>query len=181
MRQSLRPLIISQPGTLAEGKVCRHPINSPDLVDLFCQTAGVEIPWKMHGRDIAPLLRDPETKDWSSPMLLTHTAQSYGQETDVIPTGKRLTADSNVPWYALLRDGRYKYIRTLVEGEVEELYDLDADPEELTNLAVKPEHRSLVENLRGKATAEFRRTDARFVDSMPPTALMKQSAANTAN
>jgi arylsulfatase A-like enzyme len=175
------PMIISRPGTLPEGKVCRHPINSPDLVDLFCRTAGVEVPWRMHGRDIGPLLRDPETKDWNSPMLLTHTGQSYGQETDVVPTGKRLLAASNVPWYALLRDGRYKYVRTLLEGEVEELYDLDADPEELTNLAMKPEHRSLVEDLRSKAATELRRTDARFVDSMPATRLMKQTQTNSAN
>jgi arylsulfatase A-like enzyme len=169
------PLIISRPGTLAEGKVCRHPINSPDLVDLFCRTARVEVPWRMHGRDIAPLLHDPETKDWNSPMLLTHTAQSYGAETDVIPTDKRLTAGSNVPWYALLRDGRYKYVRTLLEGEVEELYDLDADPEELRNLAVKSEHLSLVENLRAKTIAELRRTDAGFANAMPPTRLMQRA------
>ena len=163
------PLIISRPGTLPEGKVCRHPVNSPDLVDLFCRTAGVKVPWKMHGRDITPLLRDPETKEWDSPMLLTHTARSYGSETDVIPTDERLTAASDTPWYALLRDGRFKYVRNLVAGEVEELYDLDADPEELTNLAVKPEHRARLEALRGKTIAELRRTGAKFVDAMPKT------------
>jgi arylsulfatase A-like enzyme len=175
------PLIISRPGTLPEGKVCRHAINSPDLVDLFCRTARVDVPWRMHGRDITPLVRDPETKDWNSPMLLTHTAQSYGAETDTIPTGERLTADSNVPWYALLRDGRYKYVRTLVEGEVEELYNLDADPEELTNLAVKSENLPLIESLRAKTTAELRRTDAGFVDSMPPTRAIQRSRTTSGN
>jgi len=104
--------------------------------------------------------------------MLTHTARSYGSETDLIPTtGEKLTATSNTPWYAMLRDGKYKYIRTLVEGEMEELYDLDADPEELANLALRPDHRELVEKLREKAIAELRRTDAKFVDGLPPTKL----------
>jgi arylsulfatase A-like enzyme len=171
------PLIISRPGTLPEGKLCRHPVNSPDLVDLFCRTAGVKIPWKTHGRDITPLLKNPETTEWNSPMLLTHTARSYGSETNVIPTNERLTAASGVPWYAMLRDGRYKYVRTLVEGETEELYDLQADPEELVNLAGKAEHQTLLASLRAKAVEELRRTDASFVDSMPRTkAMMKQNA-----
>ena len=163
------PLIISWPGRIPEGKVCPHPVNAPDLVDLFCRTAGVTIPWRTHGRDIRPLLANPTTTAWSSPTLMTHTARSYGAETDEIPTDERLTAAGGVPWYALLRDGRYKYIRTLVAGETEELYDLRADPEELTNLAARPEHAARLRELRAKAIAELRRTDAKFVDRMPPT------------
>lgn len=163
------PLIISWAGRYPAGEVCRHPVNSPDLVELFCRVAGVKVPWKMHGRDMRPLLMNPRTNDWSSPMLLTHTSRSYGAETDVIPTDERLTAASNVPWYALLRDGKYKYVRNLVPGEVEELYDLEADRDELTNLAVRPEHRERLIALRTKTIAELRRTDARFVDALPAT------------
>ena len=106
-------------------------------------------------------------------MLFTHTARSYGSETDVIPTDERLTAASETPWYVLLRDGQFKYIRHLVAGEVEELYDLDADPEELVNLAVKPEHREQSKRLRDRTLAELRRTGAKFVDAMPPTRAMR--------
>mgnify|MGYP000985460972 FL=1 len=87
-------------------------------------------------------------------------------------TGGRLTDTSNTPWYAMLRDGRYKYVRMLVENETEELYDLAADPEELVNLAAKPEHRARLESLRAKTIDELRRTEAGFVDSMPPTKAM---------
>ena len=172
------PLIVSRPGTLPQGKVCRHPVNSPDLVDLFRLEAGVKVPWKTHGRDIRPLLGDPETTAWNSPMLLTHTGNSYGAETDEIPTDSRLTVRSNTPWYAMLRDGRYKYVRTLVRGETEELYDLDADPDELTNLAAKPEHRRRLESLRAKTIDELRRTEAGFVDAMPPTKAMQAADRN---
>jgi arylsulfatase A-like enzyme len=163
------PLIISWLGKIPEGKVCKHPVNAPDLVDLFCRTAGVTVPWKTHGRDIRPLLQNPGTTAWNSPLLMTHTSRNYGAETNVIPTDESLTSSSGVPWYALLRDGKYKYIRNLVAGETEELYDLEADPEELTNLAAKPAQAARLRELRAKAIAELKRTDAKFVDRMPPT------------
>ena len=163
------PLIISWPGRIPEGKVCRQPVNAPDLVDSFCRTAGVTVPWKTHGRDIRPLLQNPESTAWTAPMLMTHTSRNYGAETDTIPTDESLTSSSGVPWYALLRDGKYKYVRNLVAGETEELYDLEADPEELRNLAGQPAHAARLRELRAKAIAELKRTDAKFVDRMPPT------------
>ncbi|MEZ6031930.1 MAG: sulfatase-like hydrolase/transferase [Planctomycetaceae bacterium] len=163
------PLIIRWAGKVPEGKVCRHPVNAPDLIDYFCRTAHVTIPWKMHGRDIRPLLENPERTDWDSPTLMTHTARSYGAETDTIPTDEKLTAASGVPWYAMLRSGKYKYVRNLVPGETEELYDLEGDPDELTNLASKPEHASRLVELRRMTIDELRRTDAKFVDALPRT------------
>src|SRR5262245_43758971 len=142
------------------------------LVTLFCNVTGLQLPWKTHGRDIRPLLSNPETTEWNLPLIFTHTGRAYGSDTRVIPTGPALTDTTNVPWYALLRDGRYKYVRTLVEGETEEIYDLQADPEELRNLAGSPEHRTLLEQLRAKTIVELRRTDAGFVDTMPKTKAM---------
>jgi arylsulfatase A-like enzyme/beta-lactamase superfamily II metal-dependent hydrolase len=171
-------MIISRPGSIPEGAVCRHPINSPDLVDLFCREAGVVVPWKMHGRDIRPLLANPTTKEWVSPMILTHTARSYGAETDAIPDAKdaKLTAASAVPWYVLLRQGKYKYIRTFVKGETEELYDLEADPEELKNLANESVQTDWLATLRKSAIVELKRTDAKFAEALPKTkAEMKAS------
>ncbi|TWT96547.1 sulfatase-like hydrolase/transferase [Neorhodopirellula pilleata] len=166
------PLIISYADHYTEGKVCRHPINAPDVTRTLCDVAGVTIPWKMHGRDITPLLQNPETQEWDLPMLMTHTGRTYGDATYPVPTDDALTVVGGIPWYVLLRDGPYKYIRNLVAGETEELYDLDADPEELTNLAKSAEHHERLESLRAKAIEQLRQTDAKFVDSMPPTEAM---------
>ena len=163
------PLILAWPGRIPAGKVCPHAVNAPDLIDFFCRTAEVKVPWKTHGRDIRPLLENPGRTDWDSPMLMTHTSRNYGAETNEIPTDGRLTASTGVPWYALIRTGRYKYVRNLVAGETEELYDLVSDPEELANLAARPEHAGRLRELRATAVAELRRTDAGFVDRMPPT------------
>jgi arylsulfatase A-like enzyme len=170
-------LIISQPGTWPEGRVCRQPVNSPDIVALLTTTAGLELPWKQHGRDIRPLLKNPETDDWDSPMLMCHTGHTYGSDTSTIPTGEALTSEAGVPWWVSLRQGKLKYVRTLVEGETEELYDLEADPEELVNLAAKSEQRATLEKLRLKTVDELRRTEAGFVEHMPRTKAMGEATA----
>jgi hypothetical protein len=58
---------------------------------------------------------------------------------------------------------------------MEEIYDLQADPQELTNLALRPENRALLADLRTKCVAELQRTDAPFVDVLPPTKQMREA------
>jgi len=118
----------------------------------------------MHGRDLSPLLKNPAA-DWPNPAMLVATGQKFGSDTDVIPTGKE-AFHADVPWYVMLRDRRYKYVRPLIH-DLEELYDLQDDPEELHNLAVKAEHQSRLRRMRAAAIAELRRTKAGFVDRMP--------------
>ncbi|MEK6237009.1 MAG: sulfatase, partial [Planctomycetales bacterium] len=71
-------------------------------------------------------------------------------------------------WVSLLR-GRTKYIRNLSKGETEELYDLEADPEELNNLALDPKHAETLKRFRADAVAELKRNGAKMADSLPPT------------
>lgn len=167
------PLIVSMPSRLPSGKVCDTPIGGPDLVPTFFEFAGIDLPWKMHGRSIVPMLKDPAQKHDRS-LLMSFTGRSYGRDTDEIPTDPAILRKvGQVPWYASLHDGRYKYIRTFVEGEVEELYDLDSDPEELINLASDPKQHSRVTRMRTDTLTELRRTDAKFVDQLPAVATLE--------
>jgi arylsulfatase A-like enzyme len=79
-----------------------------------------------------------------------------------------------VPWWVASRSGKTKYIRTLVENEIEELYDLDADPDELVNLALRPEHAKTLERMRTLTVDELRRCEAPFCDRMPVPKIMKK-------
>ena len=54
------PLILSMPGTLPEGKVCRTPVGGADLPPTFFSIAGLELPWAMHGHDLTPRLKNPD-------------------------------------------------------------------------------------------------------------------------
>jgi arylsulfatase A-like enzyme len=133
-------------------------------VPTFFRFAGIELPWEVHGNDLTPLLEDPSS-EWPFPMLLTATGQKYGSDTDILPEGDE-AFHANVPWYVMLRQGPYKYVRPLVP-DLEELYDLSEDPEELNNLANDPEYKEVLERFRETAIAELRKDGAGFVDRMP--------------
>ncbi|MEZ6088836.1 MAG: sulfatase-like hydrolase/transferase [Pirellulaceae bacterium] len=162
-------LIIRWPAKVPQNKVCMEAINAPDLMGYLCKQAKVEVPWRTDGRDIEPLVEHPEEAQWDTPMLMTHTGRQYGQDTAMIPPpdDEKMRQVAGVPWYAMLRDGSYKYIRYLVKGEKEELYNLREDPEELNNLALDPRSRPKLEALRAKCVDQLRNTDAPFVDSLP--------------
>ena len=160
------PLIVSMPGRIPAGSVCTTSVGGVDLVPTFFGFAGIDIPWEMHGHDISPLLEKPDA-EWPHPVLLTNTGRKYGSDTNEIPTAEAMF-QSPIPWYVMLREGRYKYVRPLVAGDLEELYDLRQDPDELDNLAQRPEYRATVKQFSAKAIAELRRTGAGFVDRMPP-------------
>ena len=166
------PLLVSMPGSVPAGKICQQAVGAPDLVMTLLSFAGLDLPWKMHGQDLTPLLRDPEHADWPYPLLFEHTGHDYGADTTKLLAAGKIAEHSRVPWWVAIRDGKYKYIRNLAAGEIEEVYDLNSDPEELDNLAIKPQQKSLVERLRKLAIQELRRTEAGMVDHLPPMAMI---------
>ncbi|MCA8996016.1 MAG: sulfatase-like hydrolase/transferase [Planctomycetaceae bacterium] len=161
------PLIVSWPKKFPTGAVCPSPVSGVDLVPTFFDLAGIELPWKMHGHSLMPLLTDPSAK-WGHPVLTTLTARKYGDDTADIPTERESLYLGGIPWWISLRQGKYKYIRTLIQDEIEELYDLEADPEELNNLAMNRSHHGTVKEFREALLAELRRTGAKMVDHLPP-------------
>lgn len=158
------PFIVSQPGTLPEGVVCETPVGGVDLVPTFFRSAGLDLPWRMDGHDLTPLLKDPRA-DWPHPVLIEYTKDQFGSDTERIPAQPDA---GGIPWYVMLRSGRHKYIRTLVADEVEELYDLEKDPEELRNLASDEKEAGRRAALREATVAELRRTGAGMADRLPP-------------
>ncbi len=160
------PLIVSMPGTIPEGQYCPKPVNAPDLVVTFFAQAGIELPWKMHGRDITPLLKNPEDADWNHPTLFEHTGQDYGSDVTKALASQQEAVHANVPYYVAVRHGSYKYVRYLGADEPAELYDLKTDPEELKNLANDPDRAETLNQLRAVLRAELSRSDADFVSRL---------------
>jgi len=170
------PLIIAMPETIEAGGVCPHPVAGVDLVPTIYNLAGLDLPWTMHGRDLSPLLRDP-TASWPHPAMTVFTARSFGRATDHITTDPEEFMLSGVPWWLSLAQGHYKYIRTLVADEIEELYDLRSDPEELTNLALDPAHQDRLGKFREALVSELRQTGAKLADHLPPVKQLNPQAS----
>jgi len=169
------PFVVRMPGRVARGKVCRRPVCALDLIPTFFALAGTPLPWKMHGHDLTPLLKDPESP-WPHDVLMEQFGWAFGRETaGGLSRPPRFSA---IPWYVFLRHGKYKYIRTLVEDEIEELYDTDCDPAELHNLALDQKHRELLAELRGRLIEELKRTDAPLVKNLPkPRGVVRSTPA----
>jgi arylsulfatase A-like enzyme len=162
------PLIIRPPGG-GKPSVVRHPVSGVDLPPTFFARAGMKLPWEMHGHDLSPLVENAEA-EWKHPAMLVHTAKQYGSNTNVVPAADdpKLIHGPGIPWYVALAEGRYKYVRTLIAGETEELYDLQADTGELNNLARDPKHKKRLERFRAAAIQELKRTGAKMADRLPP-------------
>jgi len=156
------PLIVSMPGTVPQGGTCGRCVTSPDLVMTFHRFAGIEPAWPMHGHDLSPLLKDPAAP-WPHPAFYEFTGEHYGREVaKIVNESPAKAAYHQIPWYVVVRDDRWKYIRYLEPGQIEELYDLQGDPEELVNVASKPANQPVIAKLRESLNEELKRTEAGF-------------------
>lgn len=189
------PLIVSCPDRFPVGKVCQSPVSGMDLIRTFHALAGAEPDQVLHGRDFTPLLKEPESPEvaasWNqSPTMMTYTRNTYTAEAMAeklkakswgsfqFGTGGMRVAkgpldadnpgDAFQPCYFMITDGTHKYIRYLFPNRIEELYDSNQDPDELTNLSEKPGFEERVLEMRRALIAHLRQTGgAAFVDHLP--------------
>jgi arylsulfatase A-like enzyme len=115
------PLIWVAPGVTKPNGVCNRSVDFMTIYPTLCELSGIPIPDHVVGKSIRSLLSDPNSA-WSDVALTT-----FGQNNHAI------------------RDERWRYIR-YADGS-EELYDHNNDSYEWTNLASKPEHNALKQQL----------------------------------
>ena len=108
------PLVISWPQRIRSGR-SDALVGLVDVVPTLCDLVGVPAPQAVDGISLRPVL-ERRTSD------VRHTvfAEYYGKQSWRVPI-------------RMARTPRWKYVRYLGYGE--ELYDLEADPGELRNLA----------------------------------------------
>jgi arylsulfatase A-like enzyme len=130
------PLLVRYPPLVAPGTTVEPLTLALDIAPTVIECAGGTPGPHVQGRSLLPLLRG-ERPAWRSAFL----AEYYGE--------------AAIPWlvamsYKAVRTDRYKYIDWTQHPGCDELYDLAADPYELTNLARDPGSPALREALRGE-------------------------------
>ncbi|MCB1064587.1 MAG: sulfatase-like hydrolase/transferase [Verrucomicrobiae bacterium] len=169
------PLIFRHPGNIPEDSVCHQPVTGSDIVSTLLAKSETPEPWFMHGHDFSALLADPDLETWDHGTLLALTGIEWGDDTRHLP--KLIKHIQGIPWWISFSKGSYKYIRTLERNEIEEFYDLEKDPEELTNLALDPSYHDLIRSMREEAVAELSRTQAPFLKDLPKVFVLDQEVS----
>jgi choline-sulfatase len=131
-RSTRVPLIFAGPG-IGAGVQCKRPVELLDIYPTIADLTGAElaehpIGEQLEGHSLKPQLHDPNApRQW--PAITTHNHDNHGVRTE-----------------------RWRYIRYADDSE--ELYDIQADPNEWHNLAGDGRHRQVLESLRRSIPAK---------------------------
>jgi arylsulfatase len=141
------PMLMRWPSGLVSakrGQVSAHPVELRDILPTFLETAGAPGAEELDGRSLLALARG-QSSDWRPYIDLEHDV-CYS------PTNH----------WSGLTDGRFKYIFHARDGE-EQLFDLEHDPGELTDLASDPAHGATLRTWRNRLVDHLSERGEKFV------------------
>jgi arylsulfatase A-like enzyme len=121
------PLVMYEPGTVPAGVVNTGAIRNLDFAPTFLDLAGAAKPAQFEGKSAWPLITGKQAaKDWKAPDF---TYEYYWEWT--FP---------QTPGTFAIQRGNLKYIQYYGVYDIDELYDVAADPDEMHNLAEDPKY-----------------------------------------
>lgn len=129
------PMIVHAPGRFAPGRV-KQSVSTMDLLPTFAE-------WANDGQ--AP----PYAVPIDGRSLIPHLTGAGGHD-EVI--GEYCGEGAIAP-LLMIRRGRYKFVHSAPDPD--QLFDLDADPLELTNLAKDPAHQDLRQRFRDEVASRW--------------------------
>jgi N-acetylglucosamine-6-sulfatase len=131
--ESMRvPMLAWAPGTIKPGSKVAQVVRNIDVAPTMLELAGAKAPGDMDGRSVLrAILGEPVS--WEGELLYEY----YWEY-----------AFPHTPTTFALRGDRYKFIYYPGVWDVQELYDLEADPGERTNLIDAKEHQPRVKEMR---------------------------------
>ena len=127
------PLVVEGPDRFEGGRVVSSPVSLVDLHATLCELGGVTDLEPHEGTSLVPLLRGDSRPDR---IVLSE-----------------LHADGIYATCFMARGPRYKLI--YVNGHDRQLFDLDTDPGEWTNLAGRPEYAAVESELEAAILSAF--------------------------
>jgi iduronate 2-sulfatase len=127
------PLMIAAPGSKGAGQRCGRPAELIDLYPTLADLCALKAPKELDGMSLRPLLDDPAK------------AGKKAAYTQVTRAGPK--KGSTIMGYSV-RTERWRYTEWDGGNKGTELYDHDADPHELHNLAADPVHAKVIEQMR---------------------------------
>jgi N-sulfoglucosamine sulfohydrolase len=173
------PLIIRSPNHKNRGVVSQALVNWTDLVPTVLEFTGTKPPpYPPHGRSLLPILDVTSPAGWDEiyqshsfhevtmyyPMRSIRTRKFHYILNLAHPLPYPFASDlfDSPTWQSVLRrkDTQYgsRTVAAYVHRPREELYDVEADPQEIINLAGRPEQAKVLAELRAKVAAWQKQT-----------------------
>jgi N-acetylglucosamine-6-sulfatase len=150
--ESMRvPLVIQLPTLVKPGTEVRQVVANIDIAPTFLELAGLKPPANMDGQSYLPLLKGIDVP-WRDSLLYEY----YWEY-----------AFPHTPTIHALRGDQYKYINYYGLWDINELYDIKADPLESRNLISSPEHRPVVNRMREQLFKTMADTGGMYIPLKP--------------
>jgi N-acetylglucosamine-6-sulfatase len=130
------PLCMRWPRLIPKGRALDPMVLGLDLAPTLLEIGGAPASRDMHGRSLLPLLRG-ENASWRESFLVEYFSDT------VFPRVLQMG-------YQAVRTGRFTYIHYTDLDGMDELYDRDPDPYELTNRIADPASHAALEDLEGE-------------------------------
>lgn len=139
--ESLRiPMIMVYPGKIDPGSTISEMVLNVDFAPTVLSYAGIEVPEQMQGYSARPLF-EGEPTEWREAFF-------YEYYTDLVHA---------IPTMKALRGERFKLIQYPEIDDIDELYDLENDPNEMRNLAENPEYAAVHREMTQRLAEESQR------------------------
>lgn len=133
--ESIRvPMLVYAPGYVRPGATVSQLVRNIDIAPTVLELANVTDIGTVDGRSVLPALRG-DNVSWDGELLYEY----YWEY-----------AFPHTPTTLALRGDRYKFIYYPGVWDLQELYDLENDPQERRNLIAVPEHQKRIEQMRGR-------------------------------
>jgi len=157
---SVVPAIFIGPG-IAKGVTIDAMTSTIDLAPTIAATQGAATPTWLDGRNLMPLLLDPENTPWRTGVLTENMAATTPDDPDY--------SGFEAPKYDAVRTQDYLYV-DYGRKQGAALYNLQTDPYEMNNV-IRSTDQTIVRQLaaQAKALARCSGESCRVADSMPNT------------
>ncbi len=145
------PLVITVPGGKSAGKTTTRLAELIDVYPTLADLTGLKPPADLDGKSLVPLLDNPDGPG-VKPVAITQVTRSGpplpGEAVPKKAAAKKKQANQVQFMGYAVRDERYRYIEWAGGRRGAQLYDMQADPGELKNLAKDPAHAGTIEKLK---------------------------------
>jgi N-acetylglucosamine-6-sulfatase len=142
------PLLIRCPELFKSGIVVKSLVANIDIAPTIMDMAGIESPDYMDGRSFLALLRGEEN-NWRDALLYEYFWERNYPQTPTIHA---------------IRTEKYKYIRYHGIWDIDELYDIENDPDESKNLIHDAGYKEVAESLHSRLVELLKESKG---DSLP--------------